>query len=170
MIIISLALLRTDQARQALGPATTGNDAEQDLRLPEHSSFADDSIVACQGQLASSTEGVAADGSDHESRDLGDSVQCRVEAGRDVASLLCITELADVGPGSEDPFATGDHHGAGRIGEHVLGRRAQLGEQAACDSALTFGLFSVTTATPSARRSTSTSSPIPPPYAFPYQL
>ena len=129
MIIISLARLATDEPRQALRAAAAGDDAEQDLRLAEHGPLAGDAVVARQRQLAPAAERVAADRGDDEPRDRGDGVERGVEAGGDRLGLARPAELADVGAGREDPLATGDHDGAGRVGGQVVGRRAQLGEQ-----------------------------------------
>ena len=65
---------RPDEPGQPLRAATARNDAEEDLRLPEHGAFAGDAVVARQRQLAATAEGVAADGGDHEAVEGGDGV------------------------------------------------------------------------------------------------
>ncbi len=57
-----------------------------------------------------------------------------MEAGGYVPSLFGVSELADVGAGSEDSLATGDHHCAGRARSQVFGSGAQLGKHRARQS------------------------------------
>ena len=66
---------RADQAREALGAAAAGDDAEQDLRLAEASLLAGDAEVAGQRQLAAAAQGEARDRRDGGARDVGHRVQ-----------------------------------------------------------------------------------------------
>ena len=125
----SLALAGPDQAGEALGAATAGDDAEQDLGLAEAGVVAGDAQVAGQRQLAAAAEGGPRDGGDDHARDGGDGVERLEEQRADLAALLGAAELGDVGAGREDPLAAGHDDGARRIGGEVLGRRPQLPEQ-----------------------------------------
>ena len=154
---------RADQPGQALRAAPAGDDAEQDLRLPEHRALAGDPVVARQRQLAAAAERVAGDGGDHDARDGRDRVERPVDRGADRRGLVGAAELGDVGAGGEDLLPAGHHDRAGRIGGEGIGGLVQPGQHRA-DSAFTLPLASVMTATPSARRSSSTppASAIPP--------
>ena len=154
---------RPDQAGETLGTAAAGDDAEQDLGLPEHRPLAGDPVVARQRQLAATAERVAADGGDDETGDGGDRVERLVEA-------TPIDSASDGPPNSEmsapaakirSPPVTTTAPGGSSVRS---GRPPRNSASSALDSAFTLPLASVMTATPSARRSSSTppASPIPP--------
>ena len=77
-----LGAARADQPRQALRAAATGDDAEQDLGLAEHGPLTGDPIVAREGQLAASSEGVPGDGGDDHARDRRHRVERAVDRRR----------------------------------------------------------------------------------------
>ena len=120
---------RPDQPGEPLRTATARNDAEEDLRLPEHGAFAGDAIVARQRQLAATAERVAADGGDHEAVEGGDGVVRGMERVGDGAGLLLTAELIDVGAGGEDPLTAGHHDSARQLGSQLVDRLVQLAEQ-----------------------------------------
>ena len=124
-----LGSARTDEAGEALRPATAGNDAEEDLRLAEHSAITGDPVVARQRHLAAAAERVAADGGDHEAIEGGDGVVGGMEPVGDRPRLGLPAELVDVGTGGEDPLASGDDDGTREIGGQLPDRPLQLTEQ-----------------------------------------
>jgi hypothetical protein len=123
-----------DRAWQPLRAATAGDDPEEDLRLAENGAFAGDAVVAGESQFAATSQCIAADSGDDEAGDVGDGIECGVEAGGDVMCLLGVTELADVGAGGEEPLSPCDDHRPGRVTRHVFGGGAQLGEHRARES------------------------------------
>ena len=152
-----LGSARADEAGQALRAAATRNDAEQDLRLSEHRLVRRDAVVAGEREFASAAERVPADRGDHEARDRRDGVERIVERRTDRGRLVGPAELRDVGACSEQPIAAGDHDGARRILGQLRRRCADLAEEFV-DRALTLPLASVMSATPSACRSSVSSS------------
>ena len=81
------------------------------------------------------------------------STKLAADAGR----LDGSAELGDLGAGGEDAIAAGDHDGARADRRCSPSATARSWASRAADSALTLGWFSVITATPSSRRSSSTS-------------
>ena len=108
---------RADETRQPLRSATTGDDAEQDLRLAEDCLRCGDPVVARHRQFAPSTECEAAHGRDGERGNCGERIESSVERGTDDTCLVRTTELRDVGSGSEEPVSTGEHDRPGGHGQ-----------------------------------------------------
>ncbi len=126
-----LGLARADEPGEALRAAPAGDDAEQDLRLPEHRPLAGDPVVTRQGQLAAPAERVPADGGDDETGDGGDRVERLVDVGTDRLGLGRAAELGDVGAGGEDLLPARHHDRTGRIVGEGAGGVAQPGDHRA---------------------------------------
>ena len=126
-----LGLARADEPGQPLRAAPAGNDAEQDLRLPEHRPLAGDPVVARHGQLAAAAERIPADGGDDEAGDGGDRVERLVDVDTDRLRLGRTAELGDVGAGGEDLLPARHHDGTGRIVGERAGGVAQPGDHRA---------------------------------------
>jgi hypothetical protein len=100
-------------ARQALGAARTGDDAELDLGLAKLGVVGGDDEVAHHGQLAAATQRKAADGGDHGFANVANGFPV---AG-DVVAFVHIGKAvgghgANVGTGGKGFFATSDDHAA----------------------------------------------------------
>ncbi len=101
-----------DQARQALGAAGTGNQAEGDFRQAEARLGLGDPVAAGHGQLQAATEGQAADRGDHR---LGAGGQLDEQIGQARSGgEVGTAELGDIGAGAEGQVAAVDHHGLDR--------------------------------------------------------
>ena len=119
----------TDEAGQPLRAATPRDDPEQDLGLAEHRLLADDAIVARHGQLAATTQGVTADGSDHEARDGRHGVERTMEPGGDDPRFVGAAELADVGTRGEQSLAPHDDDCAWQVGAERSQCVVEIAEQ-----------------------------------------
>ena len=119
----SLARLTPTRRGQALRGAATGDDAEEDLGLPETGVFGDDAQVARQGELEATAERVAGDGRDRHpgKRAEGRVTAWKASAMRAAASVL--GELGDVGSRREEARATPQDDRTrwvgGQLGHHV---------------------------------------------------
>ncbi|MNZ86634.1 hypothetical protein D3C78_1054600 [compost metagenome] len=101
-----------DQARQALGAAGTGNQAEGDFRQAEARLGLGDPVAAGHGQLQATAEGEAADRGDHR---LGAGGQLDEQIGQARrGGEVGTAELGDIGAGAEGQVAAIDHHGLDR--------------------------------------------------------
>ena len=118
---------RTDEARQALGPAAAGDNPEQHFGLPELGALTADAKVAGEGELEAPAQRVAVDRRDGDPRQGGQRAKCRMEVGGDLVGLDR-AELGDIGPGREDALTAGDDDRAGRVGGQVLDHGAELVE------------------------------------------
>ncbi len=112
-----------DQTGQALGAATAGDDAEQDLGLAPPGGVGAHAEVAGQRQLTATTEREpvhGGDGGPGDRRHGVEGVEEGLAVGGDVlggpdrcrALVGVVEELADLGPGGEDPVTPGDDHRA----------------------------------------------------------
>ena len=103
-------LLDPDQARQALGSAGAGNDAELDLRLAELRGRYGDPVVAGLGQFEAAAERRAVDRRNHRlgaSLDRGLNVVERGPLGR-------LAEFGNVGAGNKSAAVADQHDGLHR--------------------------------------------------------
>ena len=99
---------RSHEAGEALGATTAGDDAEQDLGLPETCGGGGEAQIAGQRQLAAPSERRARHRGDDHAGDGGDGGERCHEERPDAARLVGPAELGDVGPGGEDPLAARD--------------------------------------------------------------
>ena len=96
-----------DHARQALGAAGAGRDAQLDLRLAEPRRGVADPVMAAQGQLEPAAHGDAVD----RSHDRLRAVLGRLDHRPQVRVLGRRAELADVGAAGEAAPAPDQHQG-----------------------------------------------------------
>lgn len=122
-----LGSCRADQARQSLGAAPAGEDAQQDLRLAEPGPLRGDAKVTGQGELAPAAQGIAVDGGDGGPGHVGQRAQRAEEKPTQPRRVVRAVQLVDVGPGREHTIRAGDHHGArGVVGERLRGETQLL--------------------------------------------
>ncbi|MNZ90168.1 hypothetical protein D3C78_1091220 [compost metagenome] len=113
-----------DQARQALGAAGAGEQAQGDFRETEARLGLADTVAAGQGQLQTAAEGEAADGRDHGLAAAG-QLDEQLGQGRGVEGGAA--ELGDVGAGAErQVVSVDDHRPDRRIGAGLAEGRLQL--------------------------------------------
>ena len=108
--------------------ARAGDDAELNLGLAELCRVRRHAHVARQRQFAPAAQGVAGNGGDSHAGDAGHGVERLAEVAADARRLLGAAELRDVGAGGEDPVASRDDDGAGRVGGEAPGRLGDLAQ------------------------------------------
>ena len=133
-----LGAITPDQARQALGPTSTGNDAQTDLGQPEHRVVGGDNEVGQHRQLGATAEGEAVDGGDHRLRHVAQLPEHAPEQlalsnplfRREVASGL------QVSPSAERALAraTQNDRPDGIVRRQALARLPELLTQGVVDS------------------------------------
>ena len=128
---ISIALGLADEARQALGSAEPGDDAELDLGLAEARGIGGEDEVAHHRQLAPAAERVAGDGGD----DRLAAAEEGLRLGRQEILAEHIHEplglhVLDVGAGREGLLVAGqDHRADGLVAIERAERGAELAHQ-----------------------------------------
>ena len=110
-VIISSAVCAPDQARQTLGAAAAGQDADQHLGQAHLGGGDGDAVVAGHRIFQAAAEGEAVDRGDH---GLRTGVQHVVGAFPDRRALAAGAETADVGTGDEAAAVAHQHHGLDR--------------------------------------------------------
>ena len=104
--------------------AAAGNDAQQDLGLPERRVVGRDAQVARERELATATERESGDCGDDHAGDRFDR-QCRLDQQRaDGARFVGPGEFGDVGTRGKDALAAGEHDRAWRVGREFERREA----------------------------------------------
>jgi hypothetical protein len=135
---------RPDQSGEPLGAAAARDDPEQDLRLGEPGSAGRDAEVAGEGELAPTAEGHSVHGGDRRTLDRGHRTERPQERATDPGHGVGVGqlegglapafgELGDVGAGSEQLGAAGDHDGprpvVGLPSDHVVRNGLEFAEE-----------------------------------------
>ncbi len=128
---ISSAIVVPHEARQPLCAASAGDDAEQNLGLPDPRVSCRDAVVTGHRHFVAAAERIAVDGRDERLAAVLEPLQQRVRAAgtleRLLAGLQCLEDL-DVGAGDERGAGADEHDrvDAGirrRPGDRVVDRR-----------------------------------------------
>ena len=104
-----------DRARQALGAADAGNDAELDFRLAEFGVVGGDDEVALHREFAAAAEREAGHRRDHRLARLRDAIPVGAEIVEEDVDECLVRHLLDVGAGGESLLRAGDDDAANRV-------------------------------------------------------
>ena len=122
---------RTDEPGQPLCAAATGNDAQQDLGLPERGVVGGNTQIACECELASTTEGKTGDRRDDDTRNRFEG-PCRLDKKcTDGTCFVGTGEFGDVRAGGEDALTAGDDDRSRRVGNELECRETHAIEHGA---------------------------------------